>query len=72
MHAKVILRPTVSRRVSVGVRHPFVARDNFLKLSLDSCEVVDVGRPLVRVENIQTRVISYLVRQHKYGYKLIP
>jgi hypothetical protein len=49
---KIILRPTVSRPVRPGVRHPSGTRDQFLLfflwLFLDSFGFVDVGRPLWR------------------------
>jgi hypothetical protein len=50
--AKVILRPTVSRPVFPGVRHPPGTRDQFfplsLRLFLHSCKFVGVGRVLWR------------------------
>jgi hypothetical protein len=49
---KVILRPTVSRPVRPGVRHPSGTRDQFFPFSLwsflDCCGFVGVGRPLWR------------------------
>jgi hypothetical protein len=49
---KVILRPTVSRPVRPGVRHPSGTRDQFFPnlfdYFLDSFGLVDVGRPLWR------------------------
>jgi hypothetical protein len=43
----VILRPTASRPVYFGVKHPFGAFDQILLLSAN-CGFVDVGRPLWR------------------------
>jgi hypothetical protein len=46
---KVILRSTVSRQVRLRVKHPSGARDHFspfsLSLFLDSCWLIDSGRP---------------------------
>jgi hypothetical protein len=44
---KVMLRPSVSRPVSLVVKHPSGAQDQILLLS-DTCVFVDVGRPLWR------------------------
>jgi hypothetical protein len=46
---KVILWPTVSRPVYLGVKHHLGSKARFL-LQLDSCGFVDVGRPLSREE----------------------
>jgi hypothetical protein len=52
IQVKVILRPTVSRPVCLGVRHPSGTRDQFVLLLpliiLDNYGFVDVGRPLWR------------------------
>jgi hypothetical protein len=45
---KVILRPTVSRPVRPGVRHPSGPTTNFSTFFLDSCGFVDVEHPLWR------------------------
>jgi hypothetical protein len=45
-----MLRPTVSREVNLGVKHPSEAYTRFLLLS-DSCGFGDVGRPLRRKDD---------------------
>jgi hypothetical protein len=45
---KITLRLTVSRPVSLDVRHPSGTRDQFFSSFLDSYGFVDVGRPLWR------------------------
>jgi hypothetical protein len=40
-----ILRPMVCRPACIGVRHLSGARDIIFKLSLDSCEIANVGAP---------------------------
>jgi hypothetical protein len=44
---KVLLRPTASRPVCLGVKHPYGPKTRFSLLS-DSCGFVVVGRPLWR------------------------
>jgi hypothetical protein len=52
LKVKVILLPTVSRPVCLGVKHPSGTRDQFfsffLQLFLDGYGIVDVGLPLWR------------------------
>jgi hypothetical protein len=47
VNVKVMLRPTVSRPVGLGIKHPTGAYGQVLLLS-DSCWFVDVGRSLWR------------------------
>jgi hypothetical protein len=45
---KVILRPTVSRPIRLGIRHPSRTRDPFSLIIFWQFPFVDVGRPLWR------------------------
>jgi hypothetical protein len=69
---KVILRPTVSRSVRFGVRHPSGTCDQFfplLWLFLDSCEFVDVGCLLWREDG---PVICSAMTQVQFQVILLP
>jgi hypothetical protein len=51
VEVEVKLRPTVSRPVCLGMKHPSATRDQFifpLEISLDSCAFVILWRPLWR------------------------
>jgi hypothetical protein len=67
---KVILRPTASRPVHLGVRHQSGTRDQFFPFSLwlflDSCWFVDVGLPLWR--EVGSVVFRSYVQGQGQGY----
>jgi hypothetical protein len=53
----LILRPTVSRPVSLGIKHPSGLTTTFLLLS-DSCGFVDMGRSLWREDRLSLTIAA--------------
>jgi hypothetical protein len=65
-----MLRPTVSRPVCLGVKHPSGAYDQFLLLS-DRCGFIDVGCSLWR-ENGLPFTIAAAPRQRSHSWIRVP